>query len=255
MDFLVQAVTDIGISKSTNQDSLGVKVINTSMGKMVFAVLCDGMGGLAKGEIASASLVNAFSVWAQEELPKMTSNTLSDGAIRNAWENIVIDYNIKIANYGKSQGIKLGTTVSAILITESRYYILNVGDTRVYEVYDNLYQLTHDQTLIQKEIDDGRISEQEALTDPRRSILLQCVGASEAVYPEMFFGETKLNAVYMLCTDGFRHEITGQEIYDAFNPNVLVNTDIMKVNTERLIELNKSRMENDNITVALIRTF
>ena len=63
MNFLISANTDIGTTKQTNQDSLAVKILNTVQGRMVFAVLCDGMGGLANGEIASASLVNAFESW------------------------------------------------------------------------------------------------------------------------------------------------------------------------------------------------
>ena len=53
MNFLISANTDIGTTKQTNQDSLAVKILNTVQGRMVFAVLCDGMGGLANGEIAS----------------------------------------------------------------------------------------------------------------------------------------------------------------------------------------------------------
>ena len=60
MNYIISANTDIGIVKSTNQDSLSVKVINTSIGKMAFAILCDGMGGLEKGEVASASVIRAF---------------------------------------------------------------------------------------------------------------------------------------------------------------------------------------------------
>lgn len=60
MDFIVSATTDIGNIKDTNQDSYNVKVLNTEAGKMAFAVLCDGMGGLSKGEVASASVVKAF---------------------------------------------------------------------------------------------------------------------------------------------------------------------------------------------------
>ena len=60
MNFIVAATTDIGLTKSTNQDSYNVRVFSTKQGKIVLAILCDGMGGLSKGEVASASLVNAF---------------------------------------------------------------------------------------------------------------------------------------------------------------------------------------------------
>ena len=63
MNFIISATTDIGTTKKTNQDSLSMKVIRTPAGRMVFAVLCDGMGGLSSGEVASATVVKAFHEW------------------------------------------------------------------------------------------------------------------------------------------------------------------------------------------------
>ena len=255
MNFIISATTDIGISKSTNQDSCNVSVFQTKQGKVVFAVLCDGMGGLAKGEVASASLVNAFRVWADTRLKTLCDSEITDHDIRNDWTDIVTGYNEKIKVYGKKCGVSMGTTVTAILLTENRYYIINVGDTRAYEITDNVKLLTKDQTVVGREIELGILTPQEAERDPRRNVLLQCVGASDMVYPDMFFGNTALGAVYMLCSDGFRHEITEREIYDYLNPNVMVDADGMKRNMDSLIELNKQRQERDNITVITVRTF
>ena len=69
MNFLISANTDIGTLKKTNQDSVLIKKIHTCQGEMVFAVLCDGMGGLEKGEVASAAVVRAFEQWVNTELP------------------------------------------------------------------------------------------------------------------------------------------------------------------------------------------
>ena len=255
MDFLVSANTDIGIAKSTNQDSLTVKIIDTTIGRMTFAVLCDGMGGLAKGEVASATLIKAFSKWAETQLPDVCMNGISDEIIREQWSSIVQQENEKIMNYGRIHNINLGTTVVVMLITQNRYYILNVGDSRAYEIKENVKQITEDQTLIQREISQGRLTEEEAKVDPRRSVLLQCIGASEVVSPAMYYGEVKLNATYMLCSDGFRHEITKEEIYEALNPEVLTDINIMDNNTKYLIEADKERQEKDNISVVLVRTF
>ena len=106
--------------------------------------------------------------------------------------------------------------------------------------------------------DDVMICEESELVHPKAAIKKRnrwMVGASDDVYPDMFFGDTKLNATYMLCSDGFRHEITNEEIYNFLNPNVMVDADGMKHNMESLIELNKQRQERDNISVITIRTF
>lgn len=255
MNYIISACTDIGNTKNTNQDSFGAKILSTKQGKMVFAVLCDGMGGLSKGEVASATVVNAFSQWAETRIPELCENEITDAEIRNDWVKIATDYNEKIKTYGKKSGISLGTTVTAILVTDKRYYIINVGDTRAYEISDSVKILTKDHTVVAREVELGNITPEQAETDSRRSVLLQCIGASDAVYPDMFFGDTIQNAVYMLCSDGFRHEISEQEIYQYLQPDVMINSDVMKSNMDKLIEINKKRQERDNITVLSIRTF
>lgn len=255
MNFIVSANTDVGISKSTNQDSVTVKVINTKLGRMVLAVLCDGMGGLSKGEVASASVIRAFDEWARTNLKELCEAPLEDTVIRDQWNNIIQEQNEKIKAYGARLGVRLGTTVTAMLITQSRYYVLNVGDTRAYELYNDIQQITKDQTFVAREVAMGHMTEEQAKTDERRSVLLQCVGASDEVYPEMFFGDAQTNAVYMLCCDGFRHEISPAEMYMRFQPNALLDENSMNENSRYLIELNKQRLEQDNITVALVRTF
>lgn len=255
MNFIVSANTDIGIVKSTNQDSLSVKVLNTSIGRMSFAVLCDGMGGLAKGEVASASVIRAFDEWAANELPKLTVAPIDGNTLKAQWENILLSQNSKIKAYGARQGVRLGTTAVVMLLTDTNYFVMNVGDSRAYEISDTLAQLTQDQTFVAREVALGNMTPEQAEVDERRSVLLQCIGASEEVYPDFFVGDAKLNATYMLCSDGFRHEITPNEIFEKFHPNVLLDDTTMNKNTLELIELNKQRNERDNISVVLVRTF
>ncbi len=255
MDFIVSANSDIGLVKSTNQDSLSVKILNTALGKMTFAILCDGMGGLAKGEVASASVIRAFDTWVMNELPQLCTDLLDDKTIQTQWENILLSQNNVIKAYGARQGVKLGTTAVIMLLTNTKYYIMNVGDSRAYEIYNSLNQLTVDQTFVAREVALGNMTPEQAEIDERRSVLLQCIGASEEVYPDFFTDDIKNNAVYMLCSDGFRHEITPNEIFAKFHPNVLIDNAVMGQNTIELIELNKQRNERDNISVVLVKTF
>lgn len=254
MKFLISANTDTGITKKTNQDSVLIKKIATCQGDMVFAVLCDGMGGLEKGEIASAAVVKAFDQWVDTELSQLCRQKIEDGKIRSDWETIIVDMNSNIAEYGRKQGIHLGTTVVAMLLTQSGYFLVNVGDSRIYELTDTVHQLTTDHTFVEHEISMGRMTKKEAEKDVRRNVLLQCVGASDRVYPEFVFGTPAEHAVYLLCSDGFRHEISTEEIYGSLAPDKLINQAMMYENTDKLIETVKQREERDNITVALIRT-
>lgn len=255
MNYIISANTDIGTTKSTNQDSVSIKVINTPTGRMVFAILCDGMGGLEKGEVASATVIRRFNHWVEERLPEISSAPVNEMVLRSEWGEILREQNRKIGQYGARQGIQLGTTAVILLMTQDRYYIMNVGDSRVYELTDRIYQVTKDQTFVAKEIEAGRMTPEEAERDERRSVLLQCIGASDEVYPDWFSGVTSTNAVYMLCSDGFRHEISENEIFAQLQPGVLFDENMMSGNTAQLINTVKSRGERDNITAALIRTF
>ena len=255
MNYIISANTDIGIAKSTNQDSLSVKVLNTAVGKLAFAILCDGMGGLDKGEVASASVIRAFDRWVSEELPLLCNGPLDGNVIKAQWERILVEQNRSIKTYGARQGVRLGTTAVILLLSDTKYYVMNVGDSRAYEFGTGMQQLTNDQTFVAREVALGNMTPEQAEVDERRSVLLQCVGASEEVYPDFFEGPALQNATYMLCSDGFRHVITPQEIFDKFQPGALLNDGDMNRNTLELIELNKQRMERDNISVVLVRTF
>lgn len=255
MNYIVAAKTDIGTTKDTNQDSFSVKVINTQKGRMVFAILCDGMGGLAKGEVASATVIKAFDKWVNEDLPILCRTSIEEYIIRDQWCSIIENQNEIIKKYGESQGIRLGTTAVVMLLTQDKYYILNVGDSRAYELSSTLRQLTVDQTFVAREVALGNMTEEQANFDERRNVLLQCVGASEKVYPEMFYGETAKDSVYLLCSDGFRHEISGEEIFTNLCPDIMTDEKIMHERAEMMININKERNERDNISVVLVRTF
>ena len=256
MEYKIAIHTDIGIKKETNQDSCCIKEALTETGKIVLAVICDGMGGLAKGEVASASIINAFSRWFEESLPTILAekNTLDE--VKYSWNRMLKEQNRNILDYGKQYHIQLGSTVTALLILEDGEFLIgHVGDTRVYRITDSVIEvLTEDQTFIANEIKKGRLTLEEAEKDPRRNVLLQCVGASGSVEPEFYVGKVVCNECYMLCSDGFRHVISDEEIQRALSPSNNSNETIMKGHIEELIELNKFRHEVDNITAMLIKT-
>lgn len=255
MNFIISADTDVGTTKATNQDSLSVKIVNTQQGRMAFAILCDGMGGLEKGEVASASVINAFDKWVRERLPILASVPLEDSIIRAEWENIIAEQNELLHQYGGRLGIALGTTAVILLVTEERYYVMNIGDSRAYMLNDSIVQLTKDQTFVAREIELGTMTKEEAEVDSRRNVLLQCIGASDYVYPDMFFGQPKKDCAFLLCSDGFRHEISSEEIFAELQPRVLFDEYSIQQKIRKLINCNKERQERDNISALLIRTF
>lgn len=254
MNVLTAAHTDIGNKKATNQDSYLLKIAETSVGTVVLAVICDGMGGLSKGEVASASVINAFSDWFEQELPyQLTANPLD--AIQSSWERIVQEQNIRIAAHGQKVNIQLGTTLTALLIIDEKFLLIgHVGDTRVYRMNDQQMEvLTEDQTVVGREVRRGTLTPEQAKTDPRKNVLLQCIGASRIVEPSYVTGQPAAGEVFMLCSDGFRNKLTDNEIFTQFSPRMLVDEARMEQKAKEMVDLNKQRQETDNITVMLIK--
>lgn len=251
MRFIATADTDIGISKQTNQDSILIKHATCTVGEVLLAVVCDGMGGLDRGELASATVIREFSRWFDEVLPYELEN-IDMQVIGGKWSLLLKDLNVKIAEFGNSIRSTLGTTFTGILFVGDEYVVAHVGDTRLYYIGNSLQQLTSDQTFVAREISRGTMTLEQAKVDKRRNMLLQCVGASNVVNPEVFCGKTTQGA-YMICSDGFRHEISEKEIYESLNPSNLVNKKAMHSNCRYLIDQVKRRNEKDNISVLLIK--
>lgn len=251
--FVATYHTDIGIKKETNQDALLIKKAQTPNGEVLLTVICDGMGGLQKGEVASAEVIQAFSGWFYHSLPGILEQGQIPEAIEQQWTELIIGENEKIKSYGEACGAALGTTVTAMFFHEREYYIIHVGDSRAYWIENDVFQLTEDQTVVAREVARGIITPEQAKEDPRRNVLLQCVGASEHVVPQFLKGSIMQRSNYLLCSDGFRHEITPQEIYNVLNPQTAVDEESMHRGIVRLIEENKIRQERDNISAIMIK--
>ena len=250
MNYFLAAQTDVGLKKTCNQDSLILKRAKFKGKEVCLGVICDGMGGLSCGEFASKSVVEAFSDWFLYSYSKY-ENIWDEGKMIEDIGSIISSENEGLLYYGKEHGIYLGTTVTAFLLVENRFFAWHVGDTRLYKISSSkIEKLTNDHTVIAKEMAEGRLSEKDAKKDPRRNVLLQCIGATNDVKPDMFCGEVKKGDILLLCSDGFRHEISEKEILLG-----LLNCENQRFNDalRSLIDLNLKRKEQDNITVALIK--
>lgn len=250
--FIATADSDVGISKSTNQDSVLIKHATCDLGEVLMAIVCDGMGGLSKGELASAVVIRTFNKWFDNELPFELEN-VDMNVIGAKWSLLLKELNVNILEYSQSIGEEgMGTTFSGILFVGNEYVIVHVGDSRIYHIASRIEQLTLDHTFIAREIRKGTMTIEQAKTDKRRNLLLQCVGASKVVEPDVLTGRTN-KGVYLLCSDGFRHEITETEMFESLNPINLMNKEAMHSNAKYLIEQVKTRGEKDNISVILIK--
>lgn len=261
--YTAAAQTDKGIAKSVNQDSLTVKVAGTAYGEAALAVLCDGMGGLEQGEVASGVVVRAFEQWFLKDFPLLLNQGMPSRALAGAWKDMIDDCNLRIYDYSSRRGTPMGTTLTAMLINDGNYYIAHVGDCRAYQMDDTITRLTQDHTYTAREVALGHMTPEQARSDSRRNVLLQCIGLGKPVEPDFVSGRIKRGDSYLLCSDGFRHELSEEEIFtychchlydlDWNAQNRQENARLMNTRLRELIELNKQRMERDNISAVLIK--
>lgn len=250
-NFLTAHHTDVGIKKKTNQDSLLLKGISKDSDEVLLAVLCDGMGGMEKGELASATVIHAFSEWF-ETIYTQRGSEWSFEDVKVQWQALLEKANESLSNYGQENGIQLGTTVTAILIaSDGKYFLGHVGDTRIYRIGRELIQLTEDHTFIAREIKRGNMTPEQAAKDSRRNVLLQCIGVNQFFEPQYESGSINKGDYVLLCSDGFRHVVTGEEIFEKLHATS--SEAAMKKGLVHLVEMNKQRLENDNITAALVK--
>ncbi len=258
MDFIYSFFSHNGTTKETNQDSVLIERGMIDNHKFHLFVVCDGMGGLEKGEVASAELIHAFAIWFRSELPQIWLNQTEPyiaGTLEVSLKQLLDRENRKIASYGRAKGIHLGSTVSAILMINDTYYIVHVGDSRIYEIEESLLQLTKDHTLVAREIELGNMRLEDAELDDRKNVLLQCIGASDYIEPQFCTSKVKENAVYMLCSDGFRHVLEPNELFQYLHPSYLTTTEQITAMCTNLTQTAMNRGEQDNITVLAVRSY
>ena len=99
----------------------------------------------------------------------------------------------------------------------------------------------------------GKMTPEEALTDPRRNALVQCIGVTGEVAPEIRLGSFENGVNFMICSDGFRHVLTEKELFEELAPAKTADKAAMRGQMRKLIGTVKERNENDNITVAMFR--
>lgn len=212
--------SDCGPYRSANQDAYCVRIAQTAAGLVALAVVCDGMGGLKHGEVASATVVNAFAAWFDGLSAAQLSAGLTDAAVNGAWGRLLQDSHEKIKRFGQAHALRLGTTVSALLLTPARYHLLQVGDSRIYlQDSQGTCQLTVDQTLATRELLAGRLSQEAFASDQRHHILLQCVG-DRSVAPVFSQGRTPPAGACVLCSDGYYHHLSPSQLHGVLTCGV-----------------------------------
>lgn len=258
----VYGLSDVGRTRDHNEDAF--IAANLSHGEpfqfggvleqpsdpigMLFMV-ADGMGGAAAGEIASATAVDVVlrhlreGIAGRDDLPseQFVAELQKATEIAN-WS--IFRY---AASHPEFRG--MGTTATIATLRGDTLYLAQVGDSRAYLVRDGVaYQLTKDQSLMQKLIEAGELTEEEAAQSERRNIILQALGPEQAVKVDLTHQQVRRGDVLVLCSDG----LSGLVRVDAIGRAVAEEPDLQAVCT-RLVAMANDLGGTDNITVVAAR--
>jgi protein phosphatase len=137
-------------------------------------------------------------------------------ALREAIEDAAVQLTELAQQNSELRGT--GTTVVALLVDGTRIGVLHLGDSRAYLLRDGeLHRLTHDHTLVQSLVDEGRISEEEAATHPRRSWLVKTLQDSSPPEPDLFHLEGRPGDRYLICSDGVNAVLDDRQIHEVLS--------------------------------------
>lgn len=226
------ARSDVGLIRDGNEDS--------AYAGPALLMVADGMGGHAAGELASAIAVATVA--------DLDVHPPAPGEVLSSLADAVVDVGEGISDVITADPdlTGMGTTVTGIYWLGDRIAIVHVGDSRAYLLREGeLSQLTHDHTYVQTLVDAGRITEEEAMIHPRRSLLMRALDGTNPVEADLFLREARHGDRLMLCTDGLSGVMASDEIA------ALMATGDPTGSVTRLVELALERGAPDNVTVVI----
>jgi serine/threonine protein phosphatase PrpC len=226
------AVTDKGAVRSQNQDAY---VARPEAGLWAVA---DGMGGLQRGEWASAEVTGA----------------LADVRLTGAFDadvefiaGAVYAASAKIFAEATVSGQQIGSTVVALVVNGSRFAVLWAGDSRAYLLRrGELFRLSRDHRIVQERVDAGLITEAEARGHPLSNVISRAAGVEAVLEIDVVADETETGDMFMLCSDGLHETVDDAEIAERLGGKH------PQVACDQLLELSLSRGAPDNVTVVAV---
>lgn len=234
--------THIGKVRQTNQDAFAYHILGDNM---VYAVVCDGMGGEAGGNIASREAVQSIRKFLDKELSLEDESakilTIMQSAMEGA--NTVV-HNLAL----EDESLKgMGTTCVTAVVKDHTLYVGYVGDSRVYRMSGlKEAQLTHDHTIVQLLLEKGEITAEEALHHPQRHYITRALGVSSGLDVDYLEQRLESGDAVLICTDGFHL------YFEQGSLRPLLSEAILQGSASPLIDAANDAGGSDNITAVMI---
>jgi len=229
--------SELGLHRDGNEDS---GLISQNL-----IAVADGMGGYAGGEVASRTAIKTLA----DLLPVLNNAELDPQSRDEIFRTSIseIDTAIRKIADEKPELDGMGTTLTSFALFESQLNLLHIGDSRAYRIRGKtITRLSHDHTVVQELIDQGRITQDEASDHPQRSFLTQALmGKSNVDVPLISF-PAEVGDIYLLCSDGLTTVVDEGKIASAFQED-------LQAAVNSLVDLTYKKDAPDNVTVIAAR--
>ena len=238
------AKSDVGKAREQNEDNF--YITDDPLAKIQLFILADGMGGCNAGEIASKQAVLSAKSYIEnnfDDTPKDKDSLIQLVASSMEYANMVIyEKSIKDKNL---EG--MGTTLEVCLIYNNRAFIGHIGDSRIYRIRkDFIRKLTQDHSYVQKLVQEGTISSEEAEHHPKKNMLMKALGCNAFVEPDVMVKGFQKEDILIICSDGLTNMVNINDIYKSIKNN-------FELATKELVEEANLNGGLDNITIITIK--
>lgn len=275
----VASWTSTGIVRTGNEDAFCVLHAAESrqddLGEAVLIVLCDGMGGYEAGEIAAALTIQSIrqsliqlrpfhvaagtSPFVTDPLKDMAKAEAHVGPgviveeVKRAIKTALRDANKAVFQASRTPGSKrrgMGCTAEVVYVDGRNVIVGHVGDSRTYHLHEGrLIQLTRDQTLVNRLVELGTLTAEEAETHPRRNELQQAIGGQPDVEPGLYHGVMTAGDWVVVCSDGLTNHVTSRDLLNMLQTEATS----AQMAARRLVNLTLIEGATDNVTVVAVR--
>lgn len=231
--------TCVGNVREINQDAIVFRSFGCGEHFFVILAVCDGIGGLEHGEIASAMLREGIVQWFDGIVQWLDVKTAEEDILYAHLKDAAEEWNRTVYEYQRQNGVRMGTTMSFLMIVRDRYFILQVGDSRVYCYRnDELLQLTEDDSV--SKMKNGKM----------KLYLNNYMGKADELWFSSVSGVVEARDFFLVCSDGLYHKMDAADIGEACREVCQGQT--IEAVCEQLIYKMLERGESDNISAGII---
>lgn len=245
-------------TRKRNEDSSFLRLGRFSSNEtFLMAMVADGIGGYSEGKFASNFAIEQIKDWWNKRIDGLLLQEQPLIHISNELKMIFKKVNDDLNIIGNKENKKIGTTLSLLFLYNSNFFVLHIGDSRIYKLFSSetvksIKQLTDDHTWINYMVESNKLTKEEARSHQYKNVLLQSLGVNSRIQVYKLSGNFRKNDIFLLCSDGFYSVFSDEDIVNIIDILDKKGKSLQYI-SEKLVEKAIKAGATDNISVILIK--